>query len=474
MNVPVSHEAKAVEIAAPPSKSLSHRYLIGAALARGKSLVEHTLESADIEATRGILCTVGARMKPLHGTGTESATINGWEVWGMAGVPRGGAEKPVECDVRESGTTCRLLTAVLAAGEGLFHIFGQHRMNERPVGELCNALEQLGSRIIYEGKRDCPPFILDAHGLDPALVDGYLRIGMDDSSQYFSGVLMAAPLAATPLCVELAGRKAVSWPYVGLTLQCLEAFGIRFAVEIRPRLGVPWIPLQKTTWTKLADARPGCLRVRVWPGEYQAGEYDIEGDWSGAAYFLAAGALGQRPVTVIGLNADSMQGDRAIIDILLKMGAKVEISARGITVFPSNLHGVDLDMGACPDLVPTVAVLAAFATGSTRVSNVAHLRIKESDRIEAPAIELAKVGVTVDALADGMLVSGCGGHGARRKKLLEDSTGLCAHNDHRMAMSLALLEMLDPNIKVRERLDDYTVVRKSFPQFWDLWSALRC
>lgn len=471
------NEAATVEIPAPASKSLSHRYLIGAALASGESTINNILESADLEATRGILCEAGARMKPLHGAGMDSATISGWHVWGMAGQPRGGHGTPLQCNVQESGTTCRLLTAVLAAGQGLFRIFGHGRMHERPIGELCFALESLGSGISYEGTPGCPPLLLQAHGLNPGLVDGYIRMGMDNSSQFFSGLLLAAPMARGPLSIELAGQKAVSWPYVGLTLQCLDDFGIRFTVQTRPRLGTPWNELQKTTWRAIAEARPGCLRVRVWPGAYRAGVYNIEGDWSGASYFLAAGALGKRPVRVTGLRADSLQGDRAMLDILQKMGAKVKVETDAITVYPSHLRGVTLDMGACPDLVPTVAILAAFAKGSTRISNVAHLRLKESDRIAAPALELAKAGVTVDALSDGLLINGMGGlAGHVRNKpdsprLPPDAT-LSSHNDHRMAMALALLEMRDPALRVRERLDDPAVVRKSFPHFWDLWSRL--
>lgn len=465
-----------VVIQAPASKSMSHRYLIGAALADGESTVRHTLESRDLEATRAILCEAGASMKPLHDP--CSAEINGWHVWGMDGKPKGGEEKPLDCNVHESGTTCRLLTAVLAAGHGLFRIHGEGRMHSRPIGELCNVLERLGCGVVYQGRPDCPPVLLDAHGLDPALEDGHARCGMDDSSQYFSGLLFAAPMAIGPICLELAGTKAVSWPYVGLTLQCLLDFGIRFQVEIRPRLGVPWIPLQETSWRKLADARPGCFRVRVWPGKYRAGEYNVEGDWSGAAYFLAAGALGRRPVTVTGVRSESLQGDRVIVDILQKMGCQVEVRPDSTTVYPSELRGVSLDMSMCPDLVPTVAVLAAFAKGSTRINNVAHLRIKESDRISAPAEELGKTGVMVDALSDGLLINGMGGKTAHVRNRPDTPTlpadmGLSAHNDHRMAMSLALLEMRDPELNVFERLDDPGVVSKSFPQFWDLWRELR-
>lgn len=462
--------APPVEITAPASKSQSHRYLIAAALANGESTIHNTLESADLEATRAILCEAGARMKPLHAQG--STEINGWKVWGMAGKPKGGMDTPLECDVQESGTTCRLLTAVLAAGEGLFRIFGSGRMHERPIGELCSNLIAMGAGIIWQGKPGYPPFLLSGRGLRPELVDGCVRVDIGESSQYFSGLLLAAPMAKSPLTLEIGGKKAVSWPYIGLTLQCLWDFAIRFRVETRSRLGDPWIMLQKATWRNLEEGRPGCLRVRVWPGEYQAGEYTVEGDWSGASYFLAAGALGRRPVRIFGLSPESLQGDRAILKILEKMGAKLEITKDAITAYPSQLHGVSLDMSSCPDLVPTVATLAAFAKGSTRIGNVSHLRLKESDRIEAPARELAKAGATVDALSDGLLING-----VRDKKgqcsLLDPETGLCAHNDHRIAMSLALLEMRDPTLDVKSRLDNHQVVRKSFPNFWDLWSGLK-
>lgn len=474
----ISTDEKIVEVSAPPSKSLSHRYLIGAALANGESIVKNTLESADVEITRAILIGAGARMKPLRGFGKDSADITGWEVLGMAGKPKGGEDEPQPCDVGESGTSCRLLTAVLSAGEGLFRIFGHGRMHDRPIGELCDVLQSLGAGMAYEGKTGCPPILLRAHGLRPGQTDGYARIGMDDSSQYFSGLLLAAPLANAPLCIELAGRKPVSWPYVGLTLQCMWDFGIRFRVQRRTHLGDPWTEMNKSTWMTLREARPGCLRVRVWPSEYLAGEYDVEGDWSGASYFLAAGALGRRPICMTGLREDSLQGDRVIIDILRKMGAKVKTTKNSVTVYPSELRGVSLDMSSCPDLVPTVAVLAAFAKGSTRINNVAHLRLKESDRIAAPAMELCKTGVMVDALSDGLLINGMGGlAGHVRNKadhpVLPEGASLSAHNDHRMAMSLALLEMRDPELNIYDRLDDPSVVRKSFPAFWELWRKLQ-
>lgn len=270
-------------VRAPASKSISHRYCIGAALARGSSELHHVLDSRDLECTRAILCAAGARMEPLPGE------EGGWGVTGMDGRPRGGTDTPLSCDVHESGTTCRLLTAVLAAGHGLFRIHGAPRMHERPIDELTRALEALGTEVRFEQRPDCPPLLLRAAGLDPARNGGRVRLGMDASSQYFSGLLLAAPLAPAPLCVELGGQKAVSWPYVGLTLHCLEDFGIRFRVETREP-GGPWQALPDGGWRALRTARPDGLRITVRPGTYRAGSYQVEGDWSGASYLLAAGA----------------------------------------------------------------------------------------------------------------------------------------------------------------------------------------
>ncbi|MBE6442054.1 MAG: 3-phosphoshikimate 1-carboxyvinyltransferase [Desulfovibrio desulfuricans] len=469
----ISVEARpAAVVTAPASKSVSHRYLMGAALAQGVSTVRHTLESADLARTRAVLTAAGATLEALPQSTPESGA---WRVVGMNGRPRGGTvAAPLACDVGESGTTCRLLTAVLAAGEGVFRIHGAGRMHERPIGELTDALARLGAAVTFEGRPGCPPLLLRTEGLDPTRCGGEVQLGMDISSQYFSGLLLAAPLGRAPLTATLCGRKAVSWPYVGLTLQCLTDFGIGFDVLTRPHESAPWTLLPLGGWRELREAAPGCLRVRVHPGVYRAGDYTVEGDWSGASYLLAAGALGRRPVCVRGLRADSLQGDRAILNILERMGARVDVQADNVTVYPSALHGVELDMGGCPDLVPTVAVLAASAQGSTHIRNVAHLRYKESDRIDAPATELAKAGVTVDRLSDGLLVNGLAGRGSGKpdRPRLPDGVQLCAHNDHRIAMSLALLELRQPGLHVRERLDDNAVVAKSFPQFWQVWERL--
>lgn len=442
-----------VTLQAPASKSVSHRMLIGAALASGTSVVEHVLESKDLERTRALLCAAGAEIRP--------AGPGAYAVSGMDGLPSGGTEKaPLDCDVHESGTTCRILTAVLAAGRGVFRVHGAGRMHQRPIGALAAVLEGLGARIRYEGEPGCPPLVLSTDGLK----GGEAVIGLDESSQYLSGLLLAAPLMAEGLRITLGGSRVVSWPYVGLTLQTLEDFGVPFRVETREDASSSW---KEADWRTLSGAYPGRLRFHVPHAAYRAGRYAVEGDWSGASYLLAAGAVGRRPVLVRGLRADSLQGDRAMLDILRAMGAAYAWRDDGVLVSPSALHGVDVDMGACPDLVPTVAAVAALASGVTRVRNVAHLRLKESDRIAAPAGELRKAGVRVDEHEDGMTVYGTGGSGAGLQAA--PGTLFSAHGDHRIAMSLALLELAGMEV----RLDDPAVVRKSFPDFWQVWEAVR-
>jgi 3-phosphoshikimate 1-carboxyvinyltransferase len=195
------------------------------------------------------------------------------------------------------------------------------------------------------------------------------------------------------------------------------------------------------------------------PAAYRAGDFQVEGDWSGASYFLAAGAVGHAPVRVEGLRLDSLQGDRALVDILHRMGARIEEGAAGVTVHPSPLHGIDLDMGQCPDLVPTVAVLAAFAQGVTTIRNVAHLRIKESDRIAAPAANLRAAGIAAEERGDALRVEG---------GLPQPAPLFHAFGDHRIAMSAAVLGIRHGPV----RLDAPEVVAKSFPAFWDLWEKV--
>ena len=213
------------------------------------------------------------------------------------------------------------------------------------------------------------------------------------------------------------------------------------------------------------EARPGALRISVSPGAYRSGEYHVEGDWSGASYLLAAGAVGRESVLVTNLRADSLQGDRVILDILRAMGAGITVRKEGIVVSPSPLHGITVDMGACPDLVPTVAMVAAFAAGTTRMENIAHLRLKECDRISACAAELARAGVRCEEEEGALTVHGLGPD----MPDIREGTVFRTYNDHRIAMACSLLGL---GRGQSVRVDDPSVVRKSFPEFWNVWSAL--
>jgi 3-phosphoshikimate 1-carboxyvinyltransferase len=433
-----------IDIKAPASKSVSHRAFICAALAEGKSLVVDALESDDLIRTRGCLTACGAQF---------THTREGWEVTGIGGQPRGGVEAPADCDVGESGTTCRLLTAVLAAGKGLFHIHGAGRMHSRPIGQLTSALEPLGPVFDWQGQPGYPPFVIVTSGLS----GGEVVIPLDESSQYLSGLLLAAPLAARRMVIGVGGDKVVSWPYVSLTLMAMADFGVDVGVDALE--DGDWL---RKAYTEVTQVIPGRLIFMVNPGRYQARTYTVEGDWSNASYFLAAGAVGEKPVLVRGLRRDSLQGDKAILDILSRMGARVDWDNSGVTVSGQGLHGVELSMGSCPDLVPTVCAVAAQATGPTTIRDVAHLRIKESDRLNACADELRKVGAEVETFEDGLTIT-------PRPIAAGRAVDFCTYGDHRMAMSMSLFQFAGVDV----RLDNPGCVAKSFPEFWDQWRLTR-
>jgi 3-phosphoshikimate 1-carboxyvinyltransferase len=435
-----------IDIKAPASKSVSHRAFICAALSEGDSLVIDALESDDLIRTRRCLRACGAVFK---------RNDRGWEITGIGGQPRGGKDTPADCNMGESGTSCRLLTAVLAAGKGLFRIHGEGRLHDRPIGQLTDALEHLGPVFDWEGKPGYPPMVIRTKGFS----GGEVSIPLDESSQYLSGILLGAPLAAGPLLVNISGDKVVSWPYVSLTLMAMADFGLEVTVEALE--GTAWV---RKAFTEVAEVKPGKLRFKVEPGRYRARTYTVEGDWSNASYFLSAGAVGKKPVRVRGLRRDSLQGDKAILEILGSMGAHVVWDAEGVTVSDtgSGLHGVELDMGSCPDLVPTVCAVAAQATGTTTIRNVAHLRIKESDRLQACADELRKIGSAVETFEDGLSVTA-------QPIASGQPVDLCTYGDHRMAMSLSLLEFAGVDV----RLDKPACVAKSFPGFWDQWRLVR-
>jgi 3-phosphoshikimate 1-carboxyvinyltransferase len=433
-----------IDIAAPSSKSLSHRALICAALADGESLLEGVLDSQDLARTADCLRLLGAAIEPRDGRLFVS---------GIGGRAPREASDPISMNVGESGTTCRLMAGVVTAIPGIYRIHGEGRMHDRPVKHLTDALTRQGVRVTFEEKNGYPPLVMSS----PGLAGGEVAINLEQSSQYLSGLLLAAPLASETTTVRLIGRTIASWPYVALTLDSMARFGAPVILE--RRILDEWEPC---THAEAASLPPASIRLVVRPAAYKAGSMRVEGDWSNASYFLAAGAVGKAPVRIGGLNRDSAQGDRFMLDILDRMGGRVEWDGDTVTVFPSALRGAALDMNACPDIVPTVAAMAAFASGETVISGAAHLALKECDRIQGPVTELSKAGADIAARPDGMVIRGAGGLPPR-------DVDLCTYGDHRMAMSLSILELGGFTV----RLDNPGCVAKSFPGFWDVWAKIR-
>ncbi len=433
-----------VILKAPSSKSMSHRALLVAGLARGISRLGNILVSDDLKHTRMCLQAMGAEIAE---SGSDLM------VTGLGGKISALPGKRVRLDVGESGTTCRLVAAIVAAGRGEFEISGRGRMHQRPVKSLDHALTPQGVRFHYLGLDGCPPLVISSQGLP----GGEINISLDDSSQYLSGILLASTMAGDIVTINISGQKVVSWPYVNLTLQVMEEFGC--VPEIHISENSSWKPVKPS---EIRQVEPGMARFKVSPMIFPARDYQVEGDFSNASYLLAAGAVGQKPVLVRGLNPDSRQGDRAILDILAQMGAEVIIKDKEILVQGAGLKGVDLDMGSSPDLVPTVAVLASLARGRTRICNVAHLKIKESDRLSGVFNEISRTGCNCELLEDGLVIDPSGTEAGRK---IEFST----YDDHRMAMSLSLYELAG----IKAVLDNPGCVNKSFPGFWDEWKKIR-
>jgi 3-phosphoshikimate 1-carboxyvinyltransferase len=400
----------------PGSKSYTHRALMAAALATGDSVLTNALTAEDTELTAQALAQLGA------GIDWQDTTIR---VTGRGGRWRQVTE-PIY--LGNSGTSMRFLTALVALGEGEYRLTGTERLCQRPLGELLNALGQVGVRAISENRDGCPPVRVTS-----GLTGGNAQLSGSISSQYLSALLFIGPLAPKGLEIEITG-DLVSKPYVDLTLEVLGDFGVSYF-------------------------REGYHHFQLPGGQcYLPQNYEIEADASSASYFWAAAALTGGQVTITNLSLESNQGDAAFPRVLESMGCKVESTPVGLTVRGGPLNGVDVDMATMPDLVPTLAVLAAFAQGETVITGVAHLRHKESDRLAAVAMELSKLGIEARETADGLVIRG----GEPRGAVIE------TYNDHRIAMSFAVAGLKAPGMVIT----DPDCVAKSFPDFWEFFEKL--
>ncbi|HET7363621.1 MAG TPA: 3-phosphoshikimate 1-carboxyvinyltransferase [Burkholderiales bacterium] len=404
----------------PGSKSISNRVLLLAALAAGETTVRGLLDAEDTRVMREALERLGV---PI----TERA--DALTVHGAAGAFR---EKKADLFLGNAGTALRPLTAALALCEGEYFVCGVPRMHERPIGDLVDALRAIGARIDYRGKPGFPPLTIH-----PAKVRVAAPVAVkgDVSSQFLSALLMALPLAGGEARIEVRG-ELISKPYVEITLNVMRRFGV--AVE-----------------------RAGWSGFRIPGARYSSpGAIYVEGDASAASYFLAAGALGGGPVRVEGVGRGSIQGDVRFAEVLEAMGARVrmddgwiECAGRG------RLAPIDMDLNHIPDAAMTAAVLALFADGPSRLRNIASWRVKETDRIAAMATELRKLGAQVEEGGDYLRIT----PGA-----LKSGVAIDTYDDHRMAMSFALLAMGG----VPVRINDPQCVAKTFPDYFTALASI--
>lgn len=406
----------------PGSKSLTNRAFVIAALARGTSAL-HGVGLADdmrhmIRFLKDLQIDVtvdeASRIATVHGCGGH--------------IPTGEAD--LFCG--NAGTVARFGTAMCCLGTGRYRIDGVERMRSRPIGPLVNVLRDLGAGIGYEQKEGFVPLTIVAAGLR----GGQASLAADQSSQFVSAVLLAAPYARSDVLLHLVG-EVVSEPYIRMTLQMMEDFGASVLAD-RGRYIVPALQT------------------------YAGRMYRIEPDASAASYFLAAAALTGGRVTVEGLGRRSLQGDAGFVRVLEQMGCRIEQDEASTTVIgpkDGRLRGIDVDLNATPDMAQTLAVLALFAEGATNIRNVANLRIKETDRIAAVAAELAKFGAKVEPREDGFSIE----PPARPQPAAVDT-----YDDHRMAMSFALAGLRIDGVVIK----DAECVSKTFPEFFEVFEGM--
>ena len=411
---PLSQPVNA-RVQVPGSKSITNRALICAALASGDSVIRNASDSDDSAMMANGLNQLGILVRKKG----EDLIVEG----------RGGrvCAPKFPIPVGNAGTTLRFLAGMAALADGAVTFESHSRMVERPMTGLLDALYCLGtaSRIQEFAGR----YVVQGGTFD----GGTTSVESDLTSQYVSSLLMVSPYAKNNVRLQL-DTEPVSNTYIDMTLSVMKEFGVE---------------------VENADGRSFSVKSGR---RFLPIEFSIEGDWSSAAYFSAAGAIARGKVTIEGVSNDSTQADSRIIEILQCMGWESEAEEGGGMVETASLHGIDIDLRSTPDLVPTVAVAALFAEGTTRIRNVAYVRGKESDRLEAIATELRKLGARVILHDDGL--------GIEPAHLT--GTSLQTYNDHRLAMSFALIGLRVPGIAI----ENPECVSKSFPGFWKEFQKL--
>lgn len=416
---PITHPLSAT-VRVPGSKSLTNRALLIAALAKGTTRLTNALFSDDSKYFAKALQTLGFDSRLDEADHTMTVT-------GLGGrIPASKAE----LYIGNAGTAARFLSALLTLGHGEYVLDGDTRMQERPIGDLVDALHQLGVEL--EARNNCPPVEIFAKGLP----GGRTKIAGNISSQFLSALLMVAPYAQFPIEIQLT-TDLNSKPYVDMTIAVMKDFG----VDIE---------------------RSGYSRFVIHPASYLPNpNYPIESDASAASYFFAAPAICGGTVRVENISRNSKQGDIAFLDVLQQMGCAVTERQQSIEVTGSaELHGIDVDMGDIPDTAQTLAVIAPFAFSPTRIRGIASARVKETDRVSATCNELKRLGVQVAEHDDGMTIYPC---------QTFKPANIQTYKDHRMAMSFALIGLRCDGLTI----ENPSCVSKTFPNYFEVLETLR-
>ena len=421
----------------PGSKSISNRALLLAALAKGRTRLTGLLDSDDTRVMRDALAKLGVNCSPLSANGEI-------DVDGCAGVF---TTMNADLFVGNAGTATRSLVATLALAaqsEANYRIDGVSRMRERPIGDLVDALREIGAAIDYTGNPGFPPLTI---GGGQIAIERPIPIRGDASSQFLTGLLMALPMVTArtgqPAIIEVVG-ELISKPYIEITLAMMRRFGVTVVREGWQRFTVPG----------------GDAARYVSPGTYA-----VEGDASSASYFLAAGAIAGGPVRVEGVGRNALQGDVRFADALAGFGVRIRFEDHAIIAeapASGRLQAIDADMNHIPDAAMTLAVVALFAEGTTRLTNIGSWRVKETDRIAAMATELRKLGAKVEEGADWIAVT--------PPPALTATAAIDTYDDHRIAMCFSLASLGARGVPVR--INDPKCVNKTFPTYFDVFATL--
>ncbi len=419
-------------ITPPGSKSLTNRALVLAGLARGECVLTNVLFADDTKVMLDALKALNFQVD----VDEENQAVR---VIGQGGrIPSSSAE--IFCG--NSGTTIRFLAAMLSLGRGTYTLDGVPRMRQRPIGPLVTMLRNLGARVKHTMADGYPPIRIDADSFP----GGFVRYGSETSSQYLSAVLMAAPYARNELHVDLTGEQT-SWPYVAMTMQLMDAFGVTPELMRDPTTGQP-------------------KQIIIPPGAYEPTSYAIEPDASNATYFLAAAAIHPgAKVTIEGLGKQSLQGDVGFADVLHKMGADLVFGRDFLTLTGTErFEATDVNLSNMPDTAQTLAVACLFADGVSTLRGLHTLRVKETDRLAALARELKKLGAEIDIEGDDALTITPPQDSKLRPSAID------TYDDHRMAMSFSIAGTRSAGVTIR----DVECVNKTYPNFFaDLERTIR-